>query len=163
VAEPSPPPRALEPIRPADSQVDPVFRYVRRIEVRFRDVDILHHVNHVVYLTYVEQVRTQYFYEVLGIGVPSGNETAFVIATVNCQYLLSLAWGDDVDVGWRITRLGNSSLDYIFELRRGSEIVANGSGVMVNAEPRAGKSARIPDGWRSGLAQFEGISKGIAP
>ena len=163
MAEPSPPPRAPEPRRPADSQVDPIYRYVWRIEVRFRDLDILHHVNHVVYLTYVEQVRTQYFHEVLGINVPSGNETAFVIATVNCQYLRSLAWGDEVDVGWRITRLGNASIEYIFELRRGNEIVANGGGVMVNADPRAGKSAQIPDSWRSGLAQFEGISEGLTP
>jgi acyl-CoA thioester hydrolase len=163
VAEPSPPPSALAPVRPADSHLDQVYRYVRRIEVRFRDLDILNHVNHVVYLTYVEQVRTQYFYEVLGIGVPSGNETAFVIATVNCQYLRSLAWGDEVDVGWRVTRLGNSSLDYIFELRRGNEIVANGGGVMVNADPRAGKAARIPEAWRTGFAAFEGISEGISP
>lgn len=135
-----------------------MYRYVRRIEVRFRDLDILHHVNHVVYLTYVEQVRTQYLFEVLGIQVPSGKNAVFVIATVHCQYLLPLAWGDEVDVGWRITRLGNSSIDYIFELRRGGDVVANGNGVMVNADPRAGKSARIPDEWRAGLAAFEGIA-----
>ena len=63
---------APDPSRPADCHVDPRFRYVRRIEVRFRDLDALGHVNHVVYLTYVEQVRTQYFQDVLGIDVPTG-------------------------------------------------------------------------------------------
>ena len=134
-----------------------MYRYVRRVDVRFRDLDILHHVNHVVYLTFVEQVRTQYFYEILGIQVPSGNPTAFVIATVNCEYMLPLGWGDDVDVGWRFTKLGRSSAHYMFELTRGSDVVCRGHGVMVNADPRAGKSAPIPTSWRAALAAFEGI------
>lgn len=70
------------PLRPPECNVDPVYRYVRRVEVRFRDLDILHHVNHVVFLTFVEQVRTQYLYDVLGIQVPSGYPAVFVIATV---------------------------------------------------------------------------------
>jgi acyl-CoA thioester hydrolase len=151
-------PPVPDPSRPEGSHISDVYRYVRRIDVRFRDLDILHHVNHVVYLTYVEQVRTQYFSDVLGIRVPSGNATAFVFATVNCEYLAPLAWGDEVDVGWRLTRLGRSSIDYIFELVRGSDIVCRGSGVMVNADPRAGKSAPIPDAWRAALAAFEGIT-----
>jgi acyl-CoA thioester hydrolase len=151
------PPPLTQPSRPPDSHVDAVYRYVRRVDVRFRDLDILHHVNHVVYLTFVEQVRTQYFYEVLGIQVPSGNPAAFVIATVNCEYLLPLGWGDDVDVGWRFTKLGRSSAQYIFELVRGSDVVCRGNGVMVNADPRAGKSVPIPEPWRAALAEFEGI------
>lgn len=145
------------PSRPADSYVDPAFRFVRRMDVRFRDVDIFGHVNHVVYLTYVEQVRTEYFYQLLGIQLPSGNPTAFVIATINCEYRLPLGWGQPVDVGWRFTRLGRSSADYFYEIRRGAEIASTGHGVMVNADPVAGKSAPIPERWRSILAQFEGI------
>ena len=150
-------PLLTEPLRPPDSQIDAVYRYVRRVDVRFRDLDILHHVNHVVYLTYVEQVRTQYFYDVVGIQVPSGNATAFVIATVNCEYLLPVGWGDEVDVGWRITRLRRSSIQYIFELARANEVVCRGNGVMVNADPLAAKSAPIPDAWRTALSVFEGI------
>ena len=160
MAEPPASPRQAlltEPLRPSGCHVDQVYRYVRRVDVRFRDLDILHHVNHVVYLTYVEQVRTQYFYDVLGIQVPSGNPAAFVIATVNCEYLLPLAWGDDVDVGWRIANVGRSSIKYVFELARGSDIVCRGNGVMVNADPRAGKSVPIPNEWRAALAAFEGI------
>ncbi|MGE3267689.1 MAG: acyl-CoA thioesterase [Chloroflexota bacterium] len=144
--------------RPADSRVSDSYRFVRRVEVRFRDIDVLGHVNHVVYLSFVEQVRTEYFYEILGIRVPSGNPTAFVIATVNCEYLQPLGWGEQVDVGWRFTRLGRSSADYIFELTRGQEVVARGNGVMVNADPVAGRSAPIPDAWREALSRFEGIA-----
>ena len=52
-------PGRFAPIRPPDTHVEARFRYVRRIETLFRDLDALGHVNHVVYLTYVEQVRTR--------------------------------------------------------------------------------------------------------
>ena len=142
--------------RPADSTVEHRFRYVRRLEVRFGDLDALGHVNHVVYLTYVEQVRTQYFQDVLGIDVPS--ELTWVIARVSCEYLLPLAFGDVVDVGWRIGRLGRASAGYEFVLVRGDDVVARGDGVLVNSDARAARSAPIPDAWREAAAAFEGIA-----
>ena len=143
------------PSRPADSAVDPRFRYVRRVEVRFRDLDALGHVNHVVYLSYVEQVRTQYFHDVMGIAVPDG--LTWVIATVSCEYLLPLAFCEIVEVGWRISRLGGASAEYEFVLVRGAEVVARGSGVLVNSDQRAARSAPIPEHCRARTAAFEGI------
>jgi acyl-CoA thioesterase FadM len=60
-------------------------------------------------------------------------------------------------VGWRIGRLGRASADYEAEMRRGETLVARGSGVLVNADVRAGRSAPIPDAWRTATAAFEGI------
>ena len=144
-----------DPSRPVDSHVGPRFRYVRRVDVRFRDLDALGHVNHVVYLSYVEQVRTRYFHDVMGIDVPAG--LTWVIATVSCEYLLPLAFGDTVEVGWRISRLGRASADYEFVLMRGAELVARGSGVLVNSDARAARSAPIPEAWRRATATYEGI------
>jgi acyl-CoA thioester hydrolase len=137
------------------SGLDPRFRFVRSVPVRFRDLDALGHVNHVVYLSYVEQVRTEYFRDVLLIDVPDG--LTWVIARVWCDYLLPLAFGETVEVGWRISRLGGASADYEFELARGGQIVARGGGVLVNSDARAARSAPIPEPWRERAAQFEGI------
>jgi len=145
------------PVRPLDSHVADLYRYVRPIEVRFRDLDVLGHVNHVVYLSYVEQVRSQYFFELFGLNVPGGLPQAWVVAQARCDYLLPLAFGEVVEVGWRISRLGGASADYVFELVRGTQAVARGSGVLVWADPLAGKSSPIPDDWRAAIAQFEGI------
>lgn len=145
----------VPPQRPPDCHVDPRFRYVGRIEVRFRDLDALGHVNHVVYLTYVEQVRTAYFRDVMGIDVPDA--LTWVIASVEYVFLAPLGFGDVVDVGWRIGRLGRASADYEAELRHGESLVARGTGTLVNADVRAGRSAPIPDAWRAATAAFEGI------
>ena len=110
------------PIRPADTRVDERFHFVRRIEVRFRDLDALGHVNHVVYLSYVEQARTVWFTQVLGLTIPAN----WVIARVACDYALPLAFAEIVDVGWRLTRLGRASADYEFVVMRGADMVARG-------------------------------------
>jgi acyl-CoA thioester hydrolase len=135
--------------------IDPRFRFVRSVDVRFRDLDALGHVNHVVYLSYVEQVRTEYFRDVLLIDVPT--ELTWVIAHVWCEYLLPLAFGDTVEVGWRISRLGGASADYEFELACRGVVVARGGGALVNSDARAARSAPIPDAWRTRVADFEGI------
>lgn len=141
--------------RPSDTPVDPRFRYVHRLQVRFRDLDALGHVNHAVYLTYVEQARTVYFQEILGMAVP--DELRWVIATQRCDYLAPLAFAEIVDVGWRLTRLGRSSADFEFELAAGGRPVARGGGVIVYADPRAGRAEPIPDRLRRRAADFDGI------
>lgn len=135
--------------------LDPRFRWVRSADVRFRDLDALGHVNNVVYLSYVEQVRTEYFRDVLLLSVPS--DLTWVIARVWCDFLQPLGFGDRVAVGWRISRLGGASADYEFELAKGGVLVARGGGVLVNSDARAARSAPIPDAWRERIAAFEGI------
>jgi acyl-CoA thioester hydrolase len=130
--------------------------------VRFRDLDALGHVNHVVYLSYVEQVRTEYFRDVLLIDVPDG--LTWVIARVWCEYVQPLAFGETVEVGWRISRLGGASADYEFELARDGQVVARGGGVLVNSDARAARSAPIPEAWRERVALFDGIeARGARP
>lgn len=141
---------------PGSTGLDPRFRYVRSVDVRFRDLDALSHVNNVVYLSYVEQVRTEYFRDVLLLQVPS--DLTWVIARVWCDFLQPLGFGDRVDVGWRISRLGGASADYEFELAKGGVLAARGGGVLVNSDARAARSAPIPDAWRERIATFEGIA-----
>jgi len=42
-----------------------VNTYTTEIDVRFRDIDAMGHVNNAVYATYIEQARTEYFRDVL--------------------------------------------------------------------------------------------------
>jgi acyl-CoA thioester hydrolase len=118
---------------------------VRSIDVRFHDLDALGHVNNVVYLSHVEQVRTEYFRDVLLLSIP--NDLTWVIARVWCDYLQPLGFGNRVEVGWRISRLGGASAEYELELAKDGEVAARGGGVLVNS-----------DAWRARVAQFEGIS-----
>jgi len=42
------------------------FRYSLGIDVRYRDLDPVGHVNNAVYATYLEHTRTNYYADVLG-------------------------------------------------------------------------------------------------
>lgn len=123
--------------------------------MRFRELDALGHVNHAVYLTYVEQARTMYFRDVMRLAVP--DELRWVMASQRCDYLAPLAFADLVDVGWRLTALGRSSAPFEFELVSAARPVARGDGVMVWADPRAGRAIPIPDELRQIAAAFDGL------
>ena len=93
--------------------------------------------------------------------MPAG--LTWVIAGVSCEYLLPLVFGDAVDVGWRLSRLGRASAEYEFVLMRGAEVVARGGGVLVNSDARAARSAPIPEAWRAAAASYEGIAPHAPP
>ena len=141
--------------RPDDTVVDRRFRYVHRLQVRFGDLDALGHVNHATYLTYVEQARTMYAREVLGVDVPDA--LRFVIATLRCDFLAPIAFAEIVDVGWRLTRLGRSSGHYEFELAAAGRAVGRGDTVIVWADPRVGRSIPLPDELRRRAAEFDAV------
>ena len=151
---------AAEPLgrpaeRPADSVVDSRFRYVDRQRVRFRDVDGLGHVNHQAQLAYVEQSRSLYFNELTGVPIPEG--LRWVIRTLHIEFFVPLSFAQVVDTGWRLSRLGRSSADYEFEIASDGRVVASGGGVLVYADPRAGRSEPIPEQYRAIIAAYEGI------
>ena len=53
------------------------------IQVRFRDIDAMGHVNNAVYATYVEQARTEYFEEILEEGLDA---VSTVLASLELSY-----------------------------------------------------------------------------
>ena len=63
----------------------------KRIEIRWRDVDAYGHVNNAVYLTYLEEARDAWVYQVLG---KVSDTWDFVLARVAIDYKRELVQGD---------------------------------------------------------------------
>jgi acyl-CoA thioester hydrolase len=79
------------------------------LEVRYRDLDPLGHVNNAVYLSYIEHARVPYF-ELLGLARGAfGEGAAPVVARAEIDYLRPVFLGQRVRVGARIVRLGRTS------------------------------------------------------
>ena len=81
--------------------------FVKRIEIRWRDLDGFAHVNNSVYFTYGEEVRDEFFTGLLGHDVVN-----FMVVR-NCQvdYRSGLTQADDyADVHVEITAVGRSSV-----------------------------------------------------
>jgi acyl-CoA thioester hydrolase len=79
--------------------------FVKRIEIRWRDLDGFGHVNNSTYLTYLEEARDEYLTAILG---PTVHRV--VIRRLEIDFRSGLVQDDDhVDVSVQLTAVGRSS------------------------------------------------------
>lgn len=116
------------------------------IPLRFRDVDAFGHVYHAEYLTLLDEARTRWFRDVLGIA----NPTDYVLARVEIDYVSSLVLADEaVSAAFEVERVGTSSLTLAETMRaRGGRVVCRGRVVTVMRDVRAGRSRPLTDAER---------------
>jgi acyl-CoA thioester hydrolase len=127
------------------------FPVVVPIQVRFRDLDALGHVNNAVYLTYLEVARTAYFSRLEPDWVGKGH---FILARAEVDFLRPILLQDPVEVGVRVVRLGRSSFDMEYLVLAAGEEAARGKTVQVWLE--GGRPAPLPQEVRARIAELEG-------
>ena len=127
------------------------FPVVVPIEVRFRDLDALGHVNNAVYLTYLEVARAAYFSRLEPDWVGKGH---FILARAEVDFLRPILLQDPVEVGVRVVRLGRSSFDMEYLVLAAGEEAARGKTVQVWLE--GGRPAPLPQEVRARIAELEG-------
>jgi len=127
------------------------FPVVVPIEVRFRDLDALGHVNNAVYLTYLEVARVAYFSRLQRDWLEKGH---FILARAEVDFLRPILLGDPVEVGVRVARLGRSSFHMEYLVRAAGEEAARGKTVQVWLE--GGRPAPLPPEVRARIAEMEG-------
>ncbi len=144
-------------MREGDRPVPPEpFRFGIPIEVRFRDLDALGHVNNAVFFSYMEQARVRY-YAALGLRSLqfSPDQPGTVLAETRCVYRKPLYLGDTVWVWVRVTYVGGRSFRMAYLLTREGEVVAEGDSVQVCYDPRAQRSVPVPSEWKEKILAFE--------
>jgi acyl-CoA thioester hydrolase len=123
------------------------YTFEHEIEVRFRDLDAMGHVNNAVYLSYLEQARVAYWQRLTGA---TGVFRQFILARVECDYRAPVTLGERVVVRLRVAHVGRSSftLEYDVLNARTRAVVANAKTVLVMYDYQAGRSISIPDEMR---------------
>ncbi len=92
----------------------------KRIDIRWRDLDGLGHVNQAVYQTYGEEIVDAWFRDVLDL--PKGEVWDYVVVRLTTDYRSELRLADGQVTGTvRVVRLGTSSLTLALELRAVSD------------------------------------------
>lgn len=124
-----------------------------RFPVRFRDVDLLQHVNNSVYFTYMESARTEFW--IRTFGKDAWNENSFILVHAECDFRKPATLGDEVDVLVRTSRIGNSSFDWDYEIRNAhtGEVFATGKTVQVFYNYKTKKPGRVPEAVRKQLTK----------
>lgn len=124
------------------------------VQVRFRDIDAMGHVNNAVYATYVEQARTEYFERVLDEGLDA---VSTVLASLELSYERPILLDQSVTVEIDVPEMGRSSLPMAYEVLADGERAATAESVQVFLDPETEKPRPIPERFRERIAAFEGL------
>jgi acyl-CoA thioester hydrolase len=136
------------------------FPFTHRLSVRFRDCDLLGHVNNAVYFTYLEQSRLAWWRYLGGSfgdspGVPGGG---MIIAHAECDYRSPAYMDDELDIGIKVADCGRSSFVLLYAIANAAsgKRVADAKTVSVTFDYAAGRSVPIPDATRALLEKGRG-------
>ena len=123
----------------------------KRIEIRWRDLDALRHVNNAVYATYLEEARDEWFVRALG---PGGSFWDYVLARVAIDFRRELTQDDDaLLVRTRLVRIGTSSLTFREEIvSLAGWVAAEAESVVVARDHDSGRSRPFTDAERADLS-----------
>ena len=132
------------------------FRFRHPLQARFRDCDLLGHVNNAVYFTYMEEARWAYWRHLTG-DFPHGTLPGLILARAECDFIRPIRPGERIDVWLGTSKIGKTSIAMDYEmLDDKGAIVAKGKSVIVTYDYAAVKPIPVPDWCRAKLEEYEG-------
>jgi acyl-CoA thioester hydrolase len=114
------------------------------MDIRFRDIDAMGHVNNAVFFTYFEEGRKAFLEEVLGIVQPS--DYPFIMARIECTFKAPLRLGDRPVCETWIRDVENRKFSFRYRVidRDSADLIyAEGESIMVFYDYSAGRSVPI--------------------
>lgn len=133
------------------------------IQIRFKDIDALGHVNNANHATYLELARVAYFDEIIGEDV-DWNAAGFILARIEIDYKQPILQKDRIEVETRCSRIGSKSFDLAHRILKISgeqeTVMAEGLSVVVVFSYAEKKPVAVPEIWVTRLTAFEGVIGG---
>ncbi|MFC4701236.1 acyl-CoA thioesterase [Glaciecola siphonariae] len=122
------------------------------ITTRWMDNDIYGHVNNVVYYSYFDTIVNQFLIERGGLDIANGHNIGLIVHS-KCDYHASIAFPIQIKGGFRVNRLGNSSVEYGVAIFADDSKTACAQGVLTHVfvERSSQKPVRITGKLRAAL------------
>ena len=138
------------------------YKHKTPIQLRFKDIDKLGHVNNANHLTYIELARIKYFEDVLLVDENWSEFQGPILAHMSIDYRRPIFLNDNVFVYTRCSKLGTKSLELswviVSEKNKTEEILAEGKSVIVCFDYATNKTIPLPEDQRRKIEIFEGIN-----
>lgn len=138
------------------------FAFFHELPTRWGDQDPLGHVNNARYFTYDESARLA-FLETLSDG--EGNYVdgqGPILAHIGCDFLVQLHHPATLQIGYRITRIGRTSLQTQSALFVGEALVATMRAVLVWFDYDAQQPAPVPESVKTRICERSVIPPELA-
>jgi acyl-CoA thioester hydrolase len=135
--------------------MDTTKTFTTDIDVRFRDLDAMGHVNNAVVFTYFELGRINFFEQHLKSAAPP--DFNFILAHVSCDYIKQILLQDPLRLHMWIGKIGNKSFDFRYELhdRFNKNIVfAKGESVQVCFDYQRNQTFALPEPIKAKLRDY---------
>lgn len=130
------------------------FPFVTSHAVDWADQDAFRHVNHKVFLAWMEENRLAFFSS-FDLWQPDINDgIGIILGSVSCNYRRPVNYPDRVHVGIRVIRLGTRSISVqqVIWSAAAAALVADGESTVVVYDYRVGRSAPISEATRTKLS-----------
>jgi acyl-CoA thioester hydrolase len=136
------------------------FKHRTPIQIRFKDIDQLGHVNNANHLSYFELARMQYSDDVLG--QIDWSKRGFILASARVDYKRPILLKDKVFVLTRTAKIGTKSIDMEHRIIRleadGAEtLLASGGSVIVCMDYASMTTIPVPDSWKKSVQLYDGV------
>jgi len=122
------------------------------IEVRYAETDQMGVVHHANYIVWFELARTRlcsqggtHYSEVEDLGY------LLVVTGTECRYLRGARYGDTVQVGCSLERLGSRGMRFVYEVSRDGERLVTGATEHLWVAKATGRPCRMPEVLRPGF------------
>jgi len=127
-----------------------------RIElpVQFRDIDRMGHVNHAVYLQYMETARVELARR-LGM-IRDVSSSSFIVAMAHCEYERPIMDERSVSVSCWVSRIGDRSWDLDYTVSAGRVEFAIGRTTQVGYNYNTLRTVKISEKLRKSLEKYAG-------
>lgn len=134
------------------------FGHFLDMPVRWGDMDALGHVNNARFFTYDESVRLDYFQPIIAGDAEFWTRHGFILASISCDFLSQLKPPADMHIGFRIARLGRSSMRSESCVFVDGRPVAAVRGVICWFDYAQQKTAPIPEHIRQTILEREVVA-----
>lgn len=137
--------------------MESTFNHKVKVNVRFGDIDLLHHVNNAAFCSILDEGRITYFRDVAG-DLFDWNSIPFVLANINLNFVSPAHLYDKLEVSSRCTKIGNKSfaMEQEIRLRPDGQLVVSSTSTLVSFDPVKRQTYPIPTHWAEVIEQFEG-------
>jgi acyl-CoA thioester hydrolase len=127
------------------------YNFVFPLDVRFRDLDALRHVNNATYLSWLESARIAYWLRVTQREAQGLQALDMMLARTEIDYRSQLGFGDSVDIGVRTLSMKRSSfvMEFAVVHRASGRLAASAKKVLVYYDFAAGASRPLTDELRA--------------
>ena len=145
-----------DPLSDTETTLDPAARanyaWFMPITTRWMDNDVYGHINNVQYYSFFDTVANSYLIREGGLDIHRSEVIGYIVHS-QCHYKQGLAFPEEIEGGFRVNRLGNSSVEYGIGIFRAGEAQAAAYGTFTHVfvERESERPVRIEGVMRSAL------------